>query len=813
MSEAIPELTVGAEEEPKELQRKRTRPRDRRYSQERKNKIVQRVLDCYRRDEQDRAEDQDRRLERYAKIRGWTESDDGSPWPNSSNIALPDIARACEETQDTLVNAALATRPTVIAHALDKRGVDRERTLSQMLDTQFYEEQGGEQALHEMAQVFTEEGSFVTFVPWVEEHRGIVDRASYDPIPENEIPVRYFKTLMNNRFPPGEWEHYQRGEDGWSYRVQKGRESRFVEFFTKNEPMGDSVNVPDDVEMVVTYDATVFKGPKVIVMDYEDVLTPARSANLQIPGPSNPRGATHVILRDQPTMDEIRRLVKQGWYDLAKMSDIDALDGHSDLDDAEEKKQKDVMQGIDKPREAKDFMHRDFTRLTCFDIFDFEDGQGSVDMVWTVLVEPQLLLKASRLTELYPVPDGSRPMRPLAEASYLPVKGWRQGRSLPELMEGMHDYIKSIWDQMKDGADMSLTPFFFYQPSSEMNPEISSVSPGEGYPMENPSQNIFFPNINTQGQAFGLNMITMASQMQEKLTVLGDIQQGRVPAGRSSAFRTTGNLQALLAQGEARPERVLRRFFMGVTSVFRLMHRLNQFYLPKEKQFRFVGVLEPNEDPYKAMSREEIRNSRFDFTFEANVQNASLLAKQQALQQAASVILNPLSIQMGFVTPEDAYRLTRDLARTSASDVDQYLTPPSPVSTRRKITAEGALTAILHNEIPQGLPLEGAQQHLGTIEKLLDMQQRGGDGITVVLKETLSPGQAAILSEYLKDLSEVIQAELEQEQRTEAAKQSIAGGQQQPGAQPGAADTTAPPVQANELIDESLPTAGGGAVQ
>jgi hypothetical protein len=813
MTEAIltPNMTDG--DLPDGVTRKRTRPRDRRYSKSRRAEIVQRVLDCYRRDEEDRAEDQDRRLERYAKIRGWTESDDGNPWPNSSNIALPDIARACEETQDTLVNAALATRPTVIAQALDKRGVERERTLSQMLDTQFYEEQEGEQSLHEMAQVFTEEGSFVAFVPWVDEHRGIVDRASYDPIPDGEIPILYFKTLLSNRFPTNDWEHYQRDEEGWSWRIQKGRESRFVEFYTKSEPAGPSLHVPDDVEMVVSYDATVFQGPKVIVMDYEDVLTPSRSANLQIPGPSNPRGATHVILRDQPTMDEILRLVKQGWYDLVKPSDIDALDGHTDEDDTEEKKQKSVMQGIDSPRQEKDFAHRDFTRLTCFDIFDFDDGHGAVDMVWTVLVEPQLLLKAARLTELYPVPDGTRPMRPLAEASYLPVKGWRQGRSLPELMEGMHDYIKSIWDQMKDGADMALTPFFFYQPSSEMNPEISSISPGEGYPMENPNQNILFPNINMQGQAFALNMITVATQMQEKLTVLGDIQQGRVPAGRSSAFRTTGNLQALLAQGEARPERVLRRFFMGVTSVFELMHRLNQFYLPKTKQFRFAGVLEPNEDPYKALTREEIRTSRFDFTFLANIQNSSMMAKQQSLQQAASVLLNPLAIQMGFVTPDDAYRLTRDLARTSSQEVDQYMTPPTPTSTRRKITAEGALTAVLHNEIPQGLPLEGAQPHLGTIEKLLDMQQRGGDGVTVVLRDTLSPAQTAILNQYLRDLSEIVQAEAEQEQRVEAAKQAQAGAHNQQAPQPGTANTAAPPVQANELIDETLPTAGGGAVQ
>jgi hypothetical protein len=42
--------------------------------------------------------------------------------------------------------------------------------------------------------------------------------------------------------------------------------------------------------------------------DVQDVLHPIRCENLQIPGPSNPMGAAHVILRDFPTIDEIKRL-------------------------------------------------------------------------------------------------------------------------------------------------------------------------------------------------------------------------------------------------------------------------------------------------------------------------------------------------------------------------------------------------------------------------------------------------------------------------------------------------------------------------
>jgi hypothetical protein len=59
--------------------------------------------------------------------------------------------------------------------------------------------------------------------------------------------------------------------------------------------------------------------------DVQDVGHPIRCENLQIPGPSNPMGAAHVWLRDFPTIDEIQRLRKSGYYDLITDDDADKL--------------------------------------------------------------------------------------------------------------------------------------------------------------------------------------------------------------------------------------------------------------------------------------------------------------------------------------------------------------------------------------------------------------------------------------------------------------------------------------------------------
>jgi hypothetical protein len=77
--------------------------------------------------------------------------------------------------------------------------------------------------------------------------------------------------------------------------------------------------------------------------------------------------------------------------------------------------------------------------------------------------------------------------------------------------------------------------------------------------------------------------------MEEKLTNIGDLQLGRVPQGKASALRTVAGMQTVLSQGDARPERVLRRFFIGLTQIWKIIHSHNQAFLPKNKQFLICG--------------------------------------------------------------------------------------------------------------------------------------------------------------------------------------------------------------------------------
>ena len=120
--------------------------------------------------------------------------------------------------------------------------------------------------------------------------------------------------------------------------------------------------------------------------------------------------------------DEISRLQKSGFYDMLSAEDVTSLETETpETSDQESREQADAFQGQTTHRKKKEPKHDTFTRLMCFDTFVDGDGE-SKDVVWWVLKEKKLLLRARIMTEVFP---SNPPRRPFAEASFLPVPGYR----------------------------------------------------------------------------------------------------------------------------------------------------------------------------------------------------------------------------------------------------------------------------------------------------------------------------------------------------------------------------------------------------
>lgn len=775
---------------------RRERPRVESFARLDKAKIGERIKNFYDDDHANRADEIDARLQRYAKYRQWTEPKNW-PWEHASNIAMPDMMTASMRLQDTLHNAVMSSRPCVMAKATKRHDREKAEVVDHLIDYQVFAEQPGEETIGVLAHDFVNEGFFTAYVPWVRETRRVIDVMVIGPLGPEALPVDHFRAHLEGAFPRAELAP---SKEGWDWTVKEGKEEHRASFFTR----------PDgDVEVEIERDALRYEGPRIIPKDVQDVLHPPRCENLQIPGPSNPMGASHVILRDYPTIDEIKRLSEapRPFYDLVTRADREAL-GIRRMDESyqERAEQKDVLQGAqemkDKPKGAES--HKTLTRLMVFDCYDVDGDGVDEDLIWWFLLEPKILLRARYLTQMFPA---NPPLRPLAEAHLFPVPGRRFSIGLLEMLEGLHDAKKQFLDQGADAGTIANAPFGFYRAASNLRPEVIRLWPGEMYPLGDPQRDVHFPQLGNQGQAFSFNMVALLQQMEERLSMMGELQLGRVPQGKASALRTVAGMQTILAQGDARPERVLRRFFIGLTQVWRICHALNQAFLPKGKQYLIGGYVEPGKDPYGVVEGPRAIRGAFMFDFSANALNTSKEALQAALQDLMGVYVSELALTLGVIKPDGVYRLLRDYGKAKGPDPDKYLSPPTPEAWEPPLFVEEALQMMMDGEIPQGPPAEGAEAHLA---KLIEFTQSDAFGF---MDEAVARG---VLRPYMEKIAQSAAFERQKGELLSAAQQfgqrvaqPVLPG---PAAMPQSAGGM-PMMQGGELVDESLPGAGGGANQ
>ncbi len=756
--------------------------------------IVGMVLDNFHKDIDDRGERIRRRMTRYAKLMGWLEEKDW-PWSNCSNMWLPVMLTASLRMKATLENAIKSTRPVMMAKERQRRNYGKAEKIDKIIDYQVFSEQDGEKKVDAFVCNFVDDEAAFAFVHWCKEQQTI-NETKVLPAPSEDAPyITQALLVIKDRF--GDTAMAQMKDDeGYSWEVEyeeEGEPSKArVEFYDRDDGR---------IELCITRRATTFNGPSFEVLDFEDVVFPVRSANLQPPGPSNPLGAPYVNRICKASLDSIKRNQRSGVYDLCTDGDLEKIEQAksatgSGKDEETSKEQKDALEGVQVSRAGE---YADRQVIEHYGRYDI-DGDGlDEDVIFTVVPDAGVLCRARLLTEVYP---GLPIRRPFAHESFIPIPNRVLGMSLCDLLEPIQDAMKTSMDQHFDWGTITNIPFFFYRAASGFRPEILRLQPGEGVPVDDPSRDISYPQWPTKDSGFSLNTMAVLQQFGERLSMIPDTAYGRVPTGKASALRTVGTTMALMQQTDVRSEQVLRRLFHAIAGVYQLIHSLNRRYLPEKKEIRVAGFSGKGQDAYDEIQADDL-DADVDFEFKASLLNTNRQVLQQELQQLSAVLLSPLAIQLGIVTPEEVYNLMADYTASFELDKERYTKRPLGVSDGQKIMAEEAISMILQNQVPIGVPLEPGVEHL---RKLMEFTQSPQFGF-------LDMHQVGILKAYMQQVQQFVMIQMQQQQAMAAAAGSNPDGApgQEGGDGPGGVPTTmkAPgmqdnaPVGANETIDES----------
>lgn len=776
------------------------RPKRKRSLKIDRDKVAEFIKTTFTQDINDRQERIDLRMDRYEKLNGWL-PEKSWPWSDCSNFWIPTMLIASRRMGATLENAVKSMRPVAMAKAKQKHNAGAEENINAVLDYQLFVENDGEKILDAFCTNFVNDEVAYLYIPWVREDQTVreirilpdpldptIDHVVQITMPVSGALAVMFETLQN---------FTMKDNQGWRWEVlyltDDGKpQTALVEFFDTDD---------GKLEGYITKDVRTFDGPCPQVPDFEDIVFPVRSGNLQPPSGANPHGAPYFHHICKTDIDAISRRMANGTYDLLTEDEFEAVKtgkspvGSGEPED-EPKARKDEQGGdqIGTPGQGND--RQLLVTYTGWDV----NGDGFDEQVifWSIRCGNKVYPAAMRfLSEVYP---GTPLCRPVISESIFPEPNRIYGRSFIDALEPIQDMSQTSMNQHFDWGTMTNMPTFFYRAASGMKPEPIMLEPGVGNPLDDPERDVKFPQFAQRGETFNINTMSLLQQLSEKLS-FSEIAFGRIPTGKASALRTTGTTNALMSQVDVSSERILRRLFHAICATLQMMHRLNRRYLSDRKQIVMIGLAKQGEDPYKEIQSKEI-DADIDFEFKATMLNTNKQILGQVLQQSLALAASPIALQAGLVTPEQLYNLYYDLYKAQDLDPDRYVKKPMGLPPGPKLTAEEVFTMIVEGDMPMGSPAEPPQEHL---QKLMQMAQTPPTNAFFAM---FSPERKQMFQQWAMQIQQMIMLMMQQQMMmAQAAGGGGGNGKEGPGGVESEQnpDTGAnAPVQPGEFIDGSL---------
>lgn len=417
------------------------------------------------------------------------------------------------------------------------------------------------------------------------------------------------------------------------------------------------------------------------------------------------------------TMDEIEQNFADNNFDLLsseKLKELRTID--------EGKDESDLSKGVDEARQSAQGMERrkpqhkigEFDGIEVFTMDDPLKRGLNQQWIYTLLTNPPLLLRAKPLHRVVKLRNGRRPV---FQVVCFPDKNSPHGFGYAELLEGPQLEINEIHSIGIDWGHISNAPWFMYPQASTFKPDFRLIQPGGGVPVEEP-RDIVWPQWTNTGTAWAQSQELALLGYLERLGI-PDIGFGRVPAGRSSAFRTLGTTQLLLGQADARLEVILHRLNRGFSRMASILWDMEG----RERKIPLTYLL-PTENgnvDHIAPPREAV-DSPFTFQFAPTtlVANKDFL-RQREVEKLQVVGANPLFIQGGIVTTKNLYEFGKKILKAFDEDeVNLLLTAPEDASDVPVLTGRQVLQYLQSGNVPKISPLANIEEQLTVLAEFVE---------------------------------------------------------------------------------------------
>jgi len=431
------------------------------------------------------------------------------------------------------------------------------------------------------------------------------------------------------------------------------------------------------------------------------------------------------------------------------------------------------------------------------------DGDGFPEQLrLLVSLQHQVYLSGVAIADL-----SERGIRHLDFTGFIPRLDNPMGLEFIGVLEQVRELaleIDAIFNQLTDANSLSVMRPFFYDPTGDLDAPALKLAPNKGTPVPNPSQNVYFPEINIPTERL-INAITMVMEFIERLTAASAYVMGKeseIVGGSGTATRT----QAIVGAAGQRHAIPIDRLRAGAARILTQHLDVLQKNFPPGLESRVMGergeVLfeNPNELTKEGISGE------FDAYLLPDESMGSRETERQLSQLLYQLALgNP--IIMSDMTK--LYKVTADVYKAYGKDPELYLgIAPDVKQTDRPedentLILQGQFASVRASVLDN--PIEHIMVHMALI------QDPGFQRIPQPLQQEVATFISAHIQEHMQMMQLVMQAAQKAGKGGQHAAQRDGASSGRPGAasavgpepRMGAAESPSSAVGATQRIGES----------
>lgn len=474
---------------------------------------------------------------------------------------------------------------------------------------------------------------------------------------------------------------------------------------------GESVPVPvmREIEREVAKTIEVFDGPVVECVPLEDVV--------MVGGEGNAQDADYIIHRTYLTASELWQKVDQKIFKKDIVEEV--IKGGPDPVTGTDQTSAIQQRRIEQAGMAMLDRDHDLDRYEILESYLKVDVDGSgitSDIIVWVHGRSGKILRATYLRRT--MPSG---LKPFAAIHFHRRFGTEYSVGIPELIYSLAKEIDAIHNMKVDIGILSSMPIGFYRPTtSSLKDERLPLEPGALIPLDNPSQDIVFPNMGNR-VSFGMQE-EQALQLQiERLTSISDLNLGIISG--QGATRTATGTRALLGESSNNLSIYITRMGRGWKHVLKYLFGQLQIRLKPGFQFRILGD-DGNAYWKQVETREEIQGL-YDFEIESNSANSNKQVQVETANLIYQLTGNPLDLQLGIISPLERYEAVSNLLKANGiKNVSKYVRKPNQVA--RQFTPIEIANRILSGIDTPLDPTQDLQGFLTVVQEIVNNDELNG---------------------------------------------------------------------------------------